>query len=331
MANLLGRPFETKPKHQVDRKSKLRQFFSIKPESRSEGQTYEIVQLLKENSFLQRYAGTNQLNQLVKNMRIQIFEPQQLILRQGEPGKSFFIILSGRVGVYRSEDSDSKARELLTGSCFGELSLLSSEVNPSTIISLESTEIIILDKEIYDSIIKSVQSQQMHTTYLFLKGLPVMNKVPEKLLHYFSQTAYIRTFVPGAEIIQQEEFATGIYIISEGSVKIVRNVLFDSALGVYKKIVIDEISVGDLFCDFAFFNKSPLVYSVIATMPVITYYLDKEELMSLDSALIQQFRRASKPYPEDSVLKSMYLEKRRWNNYKSNIVKTISVERQLRW
>lgn len=331
MANFLGRPFELKSKSQVDRKAKLRHFLSLPLSSRSDGQTYEIVQLLKDNSFLMRYAGTNQLNQLVKNMRIQVYEPSEVVITEGEPGKSFYNILTGRVSVHKSEESDSKLRELMSGSYFGELSLLNSELNSCTITALESTEIMILDKEVYDNVIKSVQSQQTHNTYLFLKGLPIMAKLSEKLINYFAQAAYIRCFVPSSVIIEQEQFAGGVYFISEGTVKISRNVLFDKELNLCKKVVIDEISVGDMFCDNSFFNKCPMFYTAIAVVPVTTYYLDKAELINLDAGLLSQFRKTSKPYPDDEMLKKMYVEKKKWTSYKTNIVRAISVEKELRW
>jgi CRP-like cAMP-binding protein len=274
-----------------------------------------------------RYAGSKQLGQLIKNMRLQFYETLEDVVEEGEEGHMFCIILSGRYGMFKTETDRVKVRELMAGQCFGEISILNGEPYQTTITALEPSELIILDKNIYDAIVKSVQNQQMHSSYLFFKGLPLFSSMSEKLIHYFSQTAYIRCFAPNITIIEEGDFAPGIYIISEGSVKVKRALVLDRKP---ESVVIDELGVGDLFCDFNFFSKTPMHHSIISTMPLTVYFLNKEDILNLDSSLLFEFRRVCKPYPDDSALRYMYQEKKSWIRYKQEIVKTVNIEKELR-
>lgn len=94
-------------------------------------------------------------------MRIQNLKPWEVVFEQGEEGDSFYIIYSGKVSVYVDNIdpvTQEKTRKLIVelnqGKCFGELALLKGEKRSATIIAIEPSDLIVLDKIIYDRIIK---------------------------------------------------------------------------------------------------------------------------------------------------------------------------------
>jgi CRP-like cAMP-binding protein len=323
MAQYLGRPFDIKPGRRDDKKATLRRVFSLPSNERHRGQVYEVEKILQENPFLMRYAGTKQLSNLIYQMHLKSFDSRTTVINQGEEGETFYIILSGRVAVLSSDQESLKIKELIPFNSFGEQNLLTSDPSPFTYMTLEPCEMIILSKSSFESSVKTVESQNLHKSYLFFKGLPVLSRVSEKLIHYFSQVAFIKRFMPNSVVIQQDEFASGIYVISEGTVKIKRKME-------NKIIVIDELGVGEFFCDNSFFTKGPMHHSVVCSMPLETYYLDKDDLNSLEAGLLSEFRKACKPYPDDCLLLSMYFEQKIWKNFKEQVVQTVVVEKELR-
>src|SRR3546814_125144 len=64
-------------------------------------------------------------------MRLQKFdaEPGQVIVKQGEPGDFFYVIVSGRCIVTREQPNQKAVRlaEIDAGSCFGEEALIADE------------------------------------------------------------------------------------------------------------------------------------------------------------------------------------------------------------
>lgn len=324
MANFLGRPFDIKPGRQHDKKSTLRRVLSLRPEHRLKGQIYEVEKILQENSFLMRYSGTKQLSELIRKMVIKKYDNKDIVASQGDPPEYFFIILTGRVAVYSSEHENSKIKELMAGNSFGEMCLIADESVSFTYVALQTTELIVLGKQDFDSIIRVQQSQLVHDSFVFFKSIPLLNNVSEKIIHYFAQVAYIRSFMPGFVIIEQDQFAPGVYVVCEGLAK-VRRVLDNG-----KKIFIDELGVGEFFCDNSFFTKMPMHHTVVCSMPLVTYFLDKDDLNKLDPSLLSEFRKACKPYPEDQLLIQLYSEQKIWKDYKRKIIKTIVVEKELK-
>ena len=94
-------------------------------------------------------------------MHIQNLKPWEVVFEQGDEGDSFYIIYSGKVAVYvDSTDPVTEEKtwklivELNQGKYFGELALLKGEKWSATIIAVEPTDLIVLDKVTYDKIIK---------------------------------------------------------------------------------------------------------------------------------------------------------------------------------
>ena len=84
------------------------------------------------------------------------------LLQQGDEGDAFYVIHTGKVGVYSkikneisNEYSMKFMAELKQGDSFGELSLLYGEKRSATIVSLVPTDLIVLDKANYERIVKA--------------------------------------------------------------------------------------------------------------------------------------------------------------------------------
>jgi len=71
-----------------------------------------------------------------RSVKERIYEPGAVIVKQGEPGIGFFMIVDGRVDV--SHDSH-KIREMGPGEFFGEMALMEERVRTATITAKERT------------------------------------------------------------------------------------------------------------------------------------------------------------------------------------------------
>lgn len=70
------------------------------------------------------------------------FDPDEVIVRKGDRGDSFYIIVSGRVQVW---DEDRMLNELGDGSIFGELALLDPAPRSATVKAIEPVHLLQLD------------------------------------------------------------------------------------------------------------------------------------------------------------------------------------------
>ncbi|MDQ7843645.1 MAG: cyclic nucleotide-binding domain-containing protein [Armatimonadota bacterium] len=77
-----------------------------------------------------------ELEFISRSVKERTYEPGAVIVKQGDPGIGFFMIIDGRVEV--SHDSH-KIREMGPGEFFGEMALMEERVRTATITAKEAT------------------------------------------------------------------------------------------------------------------------------------------------------------------------------------------------
>jgi putative ABC transport system ATP-binding protein len=91
--------------------------------------------------FLRRYPlfadlQTSTLTEVADKMMVEEAQPEDIVIRQGDPGELFYLIRSGRVDVIVEENGEKrKVAELGEGQYFGEAALLRDEPRNATIVA----------------------------------------------------------------------------------------------------------------------------------------------------------------------------------------------------
>jgi rhodanese-related sulfurtransferase len=82
---------------------------------------------------------------------------RSVVFKRGDPGDSFWVILSGKVRVFRSDDQgvEITLSELGPGQSFGEVALLTGEARSASVETLEETQSLVLTKEQFEQVLKS--------------------------------------------------------------------------------------------------------------------------------------------------------------------------------
>src|SRR6185503_19752867 len=89
-----------------------------------------------------RSLNANQLDKLRAKSTQRIYPPGHAVIRQGEPGHSIYVVLSGRVRVVEAlpdNPAEMFLGELGQGEVFGELGILRERPRSATVIPLERT------------------------------------------------------------------------------------------------------------------------------------------------------------------------------------------------
>jgi len=85
-----------------------------------------------------------------KTSEIKIFQPDEIIAREGSPSTDWYILLSGRVGVYKK---DLKITEFTQkGMVFGELSVILNEHRTATLKAVVRSEVLCIRASLEDLI-----------------------------------------------------------------------------------------------------------------------------------------------------------------------------------
>lgn len=112
-----------------------------------------LVEILKKTYFFQSLK-MNELDELVGHMRAQKAAKGSAIVRQGDPGLSFYLIASGRVSVWvKKAFSKTKVAELFPDQFFGEMALISHDPRSATVIAEEDTGLFVLNRIDFEKIL----------------------------------------------------------------------------------------------------------------------------------------------------------------------------------
>ena len=98
----------------------------------------------------------SEVSGVISQMRRYRYAKGQTIVKQGEPGDSFFVIYKGRVEVLSKKSifKTVKMGELSDGEFFGEMSLLRDQPRNATINAIESTDCFVLFKTDFQTMVK---------------------------------------------------------------------------------------------------------------------------------------------------------------------------------
>jgi hypothetical protein len=91
---------------------------------------------------------------VVREMEVETHEEGSVIINEGDPGTSMYVIAAGEVKVYtRSIKGTLFLARLGEGDFFGEVSVLSGKPRTATITASQRTELLRLDKEKLDGVL----------------------------------------------------------------------------------------------------------------------------------------------------------------------------------
>jgi hypothetical protein len=99
----------------------------------------------------------DELLAFIKGLQLQIYDPGDIIVAEGDPGDSLFILTSGIVKAFvrDREHRYKKVRTMHDGDFFGEISIFSGGRRSATITAATRCELLELDRPTLDSITAS--------------------------------------------------------------------------------------------------------------------------------------------------------------------------------
>jgi CRP-like cAMP-binding protein len=100
-----------------------------------------------------------QINMVSSKLRSKTVPPRTAIVREGEQGDAFYIIRSGEVIVTaRSGMEETAVGKLGEGEFFGEIALVTDRPRIATVTSTSQTELLILGKSDFDTVVGLISS-----------------------------------------------------------------------------------------------------------------------------------------------------------------------------
>jgi CRP-like cAMP-binding protein len=101
--------------------------------------------------------SVDELVAVIQGLKLLTFERSQMIIRQGDPGDSLYMLTAGTVRAFIKgpDGKQVKVGDLEEGAFFGEVSILTGKPRSASIVATEHCELLELDRATLDSITSS--------------------------------------------------------------------------------------------------------------------------------------------------------------------------------
>jgi len=206
--------------------------------------------------------------------------PGHLIIREGDPGRSFFIIVEGRVRVYKAgpEGKEITLAHLGEGAFFGEMALLSGAPRTANVVAEEESEILevtdTLLRELaarYPTVINSLRNfyrQRLLNNVMAIS--PLFKDFDPSERRGIVEKFRMRQAAPGEKVIVEGKSSDGLYVVLHGSVQV-------SA----KQTEVALLKEGEIFGEMSLLTREPAAATITSPGNSILLRLPREKFQEL--------------------------------------------------
>ncbi len=136
-----------------------------------------MIHLLSDFAFFKNIDANN-LEKVVNFFKVNKLDKGDIVIRKGDPGGNFYIIVSGSVNVIN--DRGMSISSLSKGDVFGEMSLICNDCVGATIQVQEPSSILYIDRKNFQQILEQYPAVQLYFTRLLAKRLTTSNTIRGK-------------------------------------------------------------------------------------------------------------------------------------------------------
>jgi len=140
---------------------------------------------------------------LARAATVRTYRRGDVIVRQGQPGESFFVIVKGRVAVtiLSPDGREVVLNTLGEGDHFGEMALVDDAPRSASVVAQERSELALLSREVFVDLLRSnfvltrallaTLSRRLRRANATIEGLAALD-VKSRLARYFRELAATR-------------------------------------------------------------------------------------------------------------------------------------------
>ncbi len=220
---------------------------------------------------------------LVRHMVHHRFARGSLIVREGEIGDAFYIVIDGQIQVEEQEISGDRRiiAFLAKGDFFGEAALFENTPRMASIRAVRETRVLTLYKKDFNDFADTHPRMMDHLRdrlqpLQILLRIPLFGDLPKNLLRSILPSIEGLTCRQGDVIIKQGEIGGHFYLIKSGEVEVLAE-----QDGV--EVNICELGVRDFFGEIALLNDVPRTATVRALKDTDLLVLNKTNFAKLVS------------------------------------------------
>jgi CRP-like cAMP-binding protein len=210
------------------------------------------------------------------------------VIREGEPGQSFFLVAAGRVRVFATDTLGqvSELAQLSEGAIFGELALVTAQPRSASVEVVGEADLLEVGtaslRAAASELIQLAEALDRFTRERLLKNLlqssPLFRPFNPQQRLDLARRFTGHDVAPGTDIIRQGDEGRGLYVVLTGEMEVLKGEEpFQQSVATLRS--------GDLFGEIALLRGTPAMATVRAARPATVLFLAREYFDRLIQAL----------------------------------------------
>lgn len=199
---------------QTRRKSVLADIYPIYP--KSDEQRFQLHEAVKKINLFRGFES-DQIHQVLDAMFERVVKSGETIIKQGDTGDNFYVIISGSYNVYL----DGQHCHTFHGKgYFGEMALMNDQPRAATVQAATDGKLWAMDRKTFRVLMLSTGETKFQKYESFLKSVPMLAKLKEQEQANIVEAFVAKSFQKDDIIFQQGETPDGMYFVQIGLVSI---------------------------------------------------------------------------------------------------------------
>lgn len=212
-----------------------------------------------------------------------------LVIREGEPGHSFFFVAGGRLRVFATDGlgRQTELAELGEGAVFGEMALISAQPRSASVACLTDADVLEVTRQSLSALADELGAvaEALHGfTRERLLGNLMATSPLFKPFNRMQQRDLLRRFTshdvaPGTVIIHEGEEGRGLFVVLAGELDVSRRASDGST------VPLGGLKTGDVFGEMSLLRNARTTATVVAQRPATVLFLARESVERIVGAV----------------------------------------------
>jgi len=212
-------------------------------------------------------------------LKLKRCRPGDVILAEGEPGTSFFVIARGEVNITKhlAQGGESHLASLHEGAIFGEMALVSASPRTATVAAASDCDLLEFDREALEAASREIATVatalDKFTRQRLLNNLlstaPLFKPLDRRQRFDLIRRFTAHDVAANVVIVEEGQPGRGLYMLLSGEVDVAKR---DGD----SKVLLATLGPGEVFGEISLVNDEPTSASVTAAQQSTVLFLAKE-------------------------------------------------------
>ncbi|MCA9608744.1 MAG: cyclic nucleotide-binding domain-containing protein [Myxococcales bacterium] len=221
-------------------------------------------------------------------LKLRRSRPGDVIVAEGEPGHSFFVIARGSVAVTKhlAHGGSTRLATLHEGAIFGEMALVSASPRTATVVAETDCDVLEFDRAALAAASRDVgavaAALDQFTRERLLNNLlataPLFKPLDRRQRFDLIRRFTAHDVAPGVTILEEGTPGRGLFLLLSGEVDVSKR---DGG----SKVLLASLGPGEVFGEISLFGDEPTTASVTAATQSTVLFLSREVFHRLEEAV----------------------------------------------